>query len=142
VYEVRLRLPKIEKGNALEKGIQKTPKQTMSTPMKIPRTMKEQYEIIRAEDEEQRKRKTSVKRETVSPTACRRIMLTPDAAIHTITIPCEDTSVRHTPTLPGSDSTPCGDTAFPHTPLPESNSTPSATTPHARSFESQPNDPW
>jgi hypothetical protein len=108
----------------------------MSTPMKIPRTMKEQYEIVRGEDEEQRKRKTSVKQETVSPTACRRIMLTPDVAIHTITIPCEDTSVRHTPTpLPGSDSTP-------HTPLPGSNSTPSATTPHARSFESQPNDPW
>jgi hypothetical protein len=135
VFEVRVRLPKIENGNALEKGIQKTPKQTMSTPMKIPRTMKEQYEIVRGEDEEQRKRKTSVKRETVSPTACRRIMLTPDAAIHTITIPCEDTSVRHTPTLPGSDSTP-------HTPLPGSNTTPSATTPHARSFESQPNDPW
>jgi len=125
----------------------------MSTPMKIPRTMKEQYEIVRGEDEEQRKRKTSVKRETVSPTACRRIMLTPDVAIHTITIPCEDTSVRHTPTpcgdtafphtpLPGSDSTSCGDTAFPHTPLPESNSTPYVTTPHARSFESQPNDPW
>jgi hypothetical protein len=36
----------------------------MSTPMKIPRTMNEQYKIIRAEDEEQRKRKTSVNRET------------------------------------------------------------------------------
>ena len=119
----------------------------MSTPMKIPRTINQQYEIIRAADEEQRKRKTSVKREaTVSPTACRRIMLTPDVAIHTITIPCEDTSVRHTPTpLPGSDSTPCGDTSFPHTPLHGSDSTPSATsatTPHARPFESQPNDPW
>jgi hypothetical protein len=91
--------------------------------------MKAQYEIVRAADAEQRKRKTSVKRETVSPTACRRIMLTADVAIHTITIPCEDTSVRHTPTpLPGSDSTP--------------SVTPSATTPHARSFESQPNDPW
>ena len=100
----------------------------MSTPMKIPRTINQQYEIIRAADEEQRKRKTSVKREaTVSPTACRRIMLTPDVAIHTITIPCEDTSVRHTLTLPGSDSTP---------------SATSATTPHARPFESQPNDPW
>jgi hypothetical protein len=132
-----VRLPKIEKGNALEKGIQKTPKQTMSTPMKIPRTINQQYEIVRAADAEQRKRKTSVKREaTVSPTACRRIMLTPDVAIHTIHIPCEDTSVLHTPTpLPGSDSTP-------HTPLPGSNTTPSATTPHARPFESQPNDPW
>ena len=109
----------------------------MSTPMKIPRTMKEQYEIVRGEDEEQRKRKTSVKRETVSPTACRRIMMgalrapippsKEEVANHhilSITIPCEDTSVHHTLILPGS------------------NSTPSATTPHARSFESQPNDPW
>jgi hypothetical protein len=96
----------------------------MSTPMKIPRTTNEKYAIIRAEDEEQRKRKTSVKREaTVSP-VCRRIMLTPDVAIQTIQIPCEDSSV-HTPT-----------------PLPGSNSTPSATTPHARPFESQPNSPW
>lgn len=80
---------------------------TMSTPMKIPRTMNEKYAIIRAEEEEQRKRKTSVKREeTVTPTACRRIMLTPDVAIQTIQIPCADSSV-HTPTpLPGSDSTP------------------------------------
>ena len=102
----------------------------MSTPMKIPRTMNQQYEIVRAADAEQRQRKTCVKREaTVSPTACRRIMLTPDMTIHTITIPCEDTSaVLHTPTpLPGSDSTP---------------SATSATTPHARPFESQPNDPW
>jgi hypothetical protein len=99
----------------------------MSTPMKIPRTTNEKYAIIRAEDEEQRKRKTSVKRETVSPTVCRRIMLTSDVAIHTITIPCEDTSV-HTPTLPGSDTT--------------ASTTPYVTTPHARSFESQPNDPW
>jgi hypothetical protein len=92
--------------------------------MKIPRTTNEKYAIIRAEDEEQRKRKTSVKREaTVSP-VCRRIMLTPDVAIQTIQIPCEDSSV-HTPT-----------------PLPGSNSTPSATTPHARPFESQPNSPW
>ena len=100
----------------------------MSTPMKIPRTINQQYEIIRAADEEQRKRKTSVKREaTVSP-VCRRIMLTPDVAIHTIHIPREDTSAHHTPTpLPGSDSTP---------------SATSATTPHARPFESQPNDPW
>ena len=100
----------------------------MSTPMKIPRTTNEKYEIIRAEEEEQRKRKTSVKRATVTPTACRRIMLTPDVAIHTIQLPCEDSSV-HTPTpLPGSDSTP--------------SVTPSATTPHARPFESQPNSPW
>ena len=99
----------------------------MSTPMKIPRTINQQYEIVRAADAEQRTRKTSVKREaTVSP-VCRRIMLTPDVAIHTITIPCEDTSVLHTLTLPGSDSTP---------------SATSATTPHARPFESQPNDPW
>ena len=97
----------------------------MSTPMKIPRTMNQQYKIIRAEDEEQRKRKTSVKRETVMPTACRRIMLTPDVAIQTIQLPCEDSSVLHTPTL-----------------LPGSDSTPSATTPHAIPFESQPNSPW
>lgn len=95
--------------------------------MKIPRTMNQQYAIIRAADEEQRQRKTCAKRETVSPTVCRRIMLTPDVAIHTITIPCEDTSVLHTPTLPGGDSTP---------------SATSATTPHARPFESQPNDLW
>lgn len=96
----------------------------MSTPMKIPRTTNEKYAIIRAEDEEQRKRKTSVKREaTVSP-VCRRVVLTPDVAIQTIQLPCEDSSV-HTPT-----------------PLPGSNSTPSATTPHARPFESQPNSPW
>ena len=92
----------------------------MSTPMKIPRTTNEKYAIIRAE-EEQRRRKTSVKREaTVSPTACRRIMLAPDVAIQTIQIPCGDS----------------------HIPLPGSNSTPSATTPHARPFESQPNSPW
>lgn len=99
----------------------------MSTPMKIPRTTNEQYKMIRAEDEEQRKRKTSVKRDaTVTPTACRRIMLTPDVAIHTIHIPCEDTSaVLPTPT-----------------PLPGGDTTPSATTPYARPFESQPNDPW
>jgi len=92
--------------------------------MKIPRTTNEKYAIIRAEEEEQRKRKTSVKRETVMPTACRRIMLTPDVAIQTIQLPCEDSSV-HTPT-----------------PLPGSNSTPSATTPHASPFEAQPNSPW
>lgn len=46
----------------------------MSTPMKIPRTMNEQYKIIRAEEEEQRRRKTSVKRATVSPSVCRSIM--------------------------------------------------------------------
>jgi hypothetical protein len=92
--------------------------------MKIPRTTNEKYAIIRAEEEEQRKRKTSVKRDTVSPSVCRRIMLAPDVAIQTIQIPCEDSSV-HTPT-----------------PLPGSDSTPSATTPHARPFESQPNSPW
>jgi len=96
----------------------------MSTPMKIPRTMNQQYKIIRAEDEEQRKRKTSVKRETVSPSVCRRIMLGPDVAIQTIQLPCEDSSV-HTPTS-----------------LPGSGSTPSATTPHACPFEAQPNSPW
>jgi hypothetical protein len=97
----------------------------VSTPMKIPRTTNEKYAIIRAEEEEQRKRKTSVKREaTVTPTACRRIMLTPDVAIHTIQLPCEDSSV-HTPT-----------------PLPGSDSTSSVTTPHARPFESQPNSHW
>lgn len=88
--------------------------------MKIPRTTNEQYKIIRAEEEEQRKRKTCVKREaTVSP-VCRRIILAPDVAIQTIQIPCV-----------GS-----------YTSLPESNSAPSATTPHARPFESQPNSPW
>ena len=96
----------------------------VSTPMKIPRTTNEKYAIIRAEEEEQRRRKTSVKREaTVSPTACRRIMLAPDVAIHTIQIPCGDTShasQTHTPSA----------------------TTPSATTPHARPFESQPNSPW
>jgi hypothetical protein len=108
----------------------------MSTPMKIPRTTNEKYAIIRAE-EEQRRRKTSVKREaTVSPTACRRIMLAPDVAIQTIQLPCGDTSHA------SQTHTPCGDTSFPHTPLPGSNSTPSATTPHARPFESQPNSPW
>jgi len=109
----------------------------MSTPMKIPRTMNQQYKIIRAEDEEQRKRKTSVKRETVSPSVCRRIMMGALRApippskeevvnhhILSITLPCEDSSV-HTPT-----------------PLPGSDSTPSATTPHARPFEAQPNSPW
>jgi len=104
----------------------------MSTPMKIPRTTNEKYAIIRAEEEEQRKRKTSVKRETVMPTACRRIMMgalrapippsKEEVANHhilSITLPCEDSSV-HTPTpLPGRDSTP-----------------------HARPFEAQPNSPW
>ena len=91
----------------------------VSTPMKIPRTMNEKYAIIRAEEEEQRRRKTSVKREaTVSPTACRRIMLAPDVAIQTIQIPCGDTSHA------------------------SQTHTPSATTPHARPFESQPNSPW
>jgi hypothetical protein len=90
--------------------------------MKIPRTTNEKYAIIRAEEEEQRKRKTSVKRETVSP-VCRRVVLTPDVAIQTIQIPCADSSV-HTPTpLPGSDSAP-------------------SATPHARPFEAQPNSPW
>ena len=94
----------------------------VSTPMKIPRTTNEKYAIIRAE-EEQRRRKTSVKREaTVSP-VCRRIMLAPDVEIQTIQIPCGDTShasQTHTPSA----------------------TTPSATTPHARPFESQPNSPW
>ena len=35
----------------------------MFTPMKIPRTMNEKSAIIRAEEEDQRRRKTSVKRE-------------------------------------------------------------------------------
>jgi hypothetical protein len=89
--------------------------------MKIPRTTNEKYAIIRAEDEEQRKRKTSVKREATVLPVCRRVMLTPDVAIQTIQIPCADSSV--------------------HTSLPGSNFTPSAT-PHARPFESQPNSPW
>ena len=108
----------------------------MSTPMKIPRTTNEKYEIIRVADEEQRRRKTSVKREaTVSPNVCRRIMMganpippsKEEVANHhiiSITLPCEDSSV-HTPT-----------------PLPGSDSAPSATTPHARPFEAQPNSPW
>jgi hypothetical protein len=112
------------------------PSQAMSTPMKIPRTTNEKYEIIRVADEEQRRRKTSVKREaTVSPNVCRRIMMganpippsKEEVANHhiiSITLPCEDSSV-HTPT-----------------PLPGSDSAPSATTPHARPFEAQPNSPW
>jgi hypothetical protein len=85
--------------------------------MKIPRTTNEKYAIIRAE-EEQRRRKTSVKREaTVSP-VCRRIMLAPDVEIQTIQIPCGDTSHA------------------------SQTHTPSATTPSARPFESQPNSPW
>jgi hypothetical protein len=99
--------------------------------MKIPRTTNEKYAIIRAEDEEQRKRKTSVKREaTVSP-VCRRIMMganpipsKEEVANHhilSITLPCEDSSV-HT-SLPGRDSAP-------------------SATPHARPFEAQPNSPW
>ena len=119
----------------------------MSTPMKIPRTMNQQYKIIRAEDEEQRKRKTSVKRETVSPSVCRRIMMGANPIppskeevvnhhILSITLPCGDTSFPHTP-LPGSNSTPSAPT-----PLPGSGSTPSATTPHACPFEAQPNSPW
>jgi len=96
----------------------------MSTPVKMPRTTNEKYAIIRAEEEEQRKRKTSVKREATVLPVCRRVMLTPDVAIQTIQIPCADSSV-HTPT-----------------PLPGSDSAPSATTPHARPFEAQPNSPW
>ena len=114
---------KLNSDTPYKKAIPKEPA-TMSTPMKIPRTTNEKYAIIRAE-EEQRRRKTSVKREaTVSPTACRRIMLAPDVAIQTIQIPCGDTSfVLHK-----------------HTPLPGNNT--SATTPHARPFESQPNSSW
>ena len=90
----------------------------MSTPMKIPRTMNQQYAIIRAADAEQRQRKTCVKREaTVSP-VCRRIMLTPDMAIHTITIPTGDAIISPSAT---------------------SSATSSATTPHAHSVTSQPN---
>jgi len=86
----------------------------MSTPMKIPRTTNEQYKIIRAADEEQRQRKTSVKRETTVSPVCRRIMLTPDVAIHTITIPTGDAIIS-----PSATS--------------------SATTPHAHPVTSQPN---
>jgi len=127
----------------------------MSTPMKIPRTTNEKYAIIRAEEEEQRKRKTSVKREATVLPVCRRVMLGPDVAIQTIQIPCGDTSFPHTPLpgsnytpLPGSNYTPLpGSNYTPlpgsnSTPLPGNNSTPSATTPHARPFESQPNSPW
>lgn len=42
--------------------------------MKIPRTMNQQYAIIRAADAEQRQRKTCAKRETVSQSVCRRLM--------------------------------------------------------------------
>ena len=69
----------------------------MSTPMKIPRTMNEQYKIIRAEDEEQRKRKTSVKRE-VTPSVCRSIM-----EANPTPLPTGDatlSSAFHDPTLP------------------------------------------
>jgi hypothetical protein len=120
---------KFEIGNALQETIPKDPATMstvwregcgdacVSTPMKIPRTMNEKYAIIRAE-EEQRRRKTSVKREaTVSP-VCRRIMLAPDVEIQTIQIPCGDTSHA------------------------SQTHTPSATTPSARPFESQPNSPW
>ena len=96
----------------------------MSTPMKIPRTMNEKYAIIRAEEEEQRRRKTSVKREeTVTPTACRRIM-------GANPIPPSHGETPHI--LPVT--LPTGDTTNPST-------TPSATTPHAIPFESQPNSP-
>ena len=46
--------------------------------MKIPRTMNQQYEIIRAEDEEQRevRRKTSVKREETVSTVCSHLVET------------------------------------------------------------------
>ena len=82
--------------------------------MKIPRTMNEQYKIIRAEDEEQRKRKTSVKRE-VTPSVCRSIMGALRAPIPpshgenvnphilSISIPTGDatlSSAFHDPTLP------------------------------------------
>ena len=120
---------KFEIGNALQETIPKDPATMstvwregcgdacVSTPMKIPRTTNEKYAIIRAE-EEQRRRKTSVKREaTVSP-VCRRIMLAPDVEIQTIQIPCGDTSHA------------------------SQTHTPSATTPSARPFESQPNSPW
>ena len=91
--------------------------------MKIPRTTNEKYAIIRAEEEEQRKRKTSVKRETVSP-VCRRIMMGANP------IPSHGETSHILPiTLP------TGDTTHPST-------TPSATTPHAIPFESQPNSPW
>lgn len=76
----------------------------MSTPVKMPRTLNEQYEIVRAAHEEQRneaRRKTSVKHVT-TPSVCRRIIV--DA---------------HAPMM-----------------------SPSVTTPHARHFESQPNDAW
>ena len=97
----------------------------VSTPMKIPRTMNEKYAIIRAEEEEQRRRKTSVKREeTVTPTACRRIM-------GANPIPPSHGETPHI--LPVT--LPTGDTTNPST-------TPSVTTPHARPVESQPNSPW
>lgn len=86
----------------------------MFTPMKMPRTMNEQYAMIRAADDDQRKRKTSVKKE-VTPSVCRRMILTPTQAIHTIQIPCEEQHII---------------------------SVTSCTTPHARSFESKPNDAW
>ena len=105
----------------------------MSTPMKIPRTINQQYEIVRAADAEQRKRKTSVKGEaTVSPTACRRIIM---GALRA-PIPPSKGEVANPHILP--ITLPCGDTAFPHTP----SATPYVTTPHAHPFESQPNDPW
>lgn len=116
--------------------------------MKIPRTINQQYEIVRAADEEQRKRKTSVKRDdSSSSTTCRRIMLTPDLAIYTIQLPVEG-DVTHTPLhKDGSDSTPLS-MASPSMASPSmaspSMASPSmgSMTPHACSFESQPNDPW
>ena len=47
--------------------------------MKIPRTINQQYEIVRAEDEEQRevRRKTSVKREETVSTVCSHLVETP-----------------------------------------------------------------
>jgi len=69
----------------------------MSTPMKIQRTMNEKYAIIRAEEEEQRKRKTCVKRE-VTPSVCRNIMVAQH--ILPIILPKEDVTTMTSVTTP------------------------------------------
>jgi len=95
--------------------------------MKMPRTMNDQYALIRAKDAEQREealRRKSAKREAVStPSVCRRIVLASDVALPTIAIPVG----QPTPLSLGEHAT-----------LPSM--TPQ--TPHAYDFQSQPDSDW